>query len=412
LNTFSGKKVLISAYACEPHKGSEPGVGWNWVKQIARFHDVWVITRANNRGVIEKELQKFPLPNVQFIYFDLPVYLRFWKRGSRGVFLYHLLWQIGIYFITKRLSQTVSFDLLHHITFGNYRYASFLQFLRIPYVWGPLGGGDTTPGNFLKTLGFRGWIYEKMRMFSISSARWDFFVRRGIKKADLLIARTQETSERLSSLGAENIKLFSETGISSEEIFLKKNYDNKTFKVVSIGALLAFKGYHLSMEAFKKLNDVLPESEYWIIGDGADRPRLQNLTEQLNLKNKVIFLGRIRRDQVLQKMIEADVMIHPSLHDAGPWVILEAMTSGLPVICLDLGGPALQVTEETGFKIAAVSPQQVVKDMAEAMITLAKNPALVKKMGKAGRKRVEEYFSWDKKGEYINRLYSEILEKP
>ena len=51
-------KILISAYACEPDKGSEPGVGWNWAKQISRFHEVWVITRKNNRPSIEKELEE------------------------------------------------------------------------------------------------------------------------------------------------------------------------------------------------------------------------------------------------------------------------------------------------------------------------------------------------------------------
>ena len=53
-------KVLVSAYACEPGKGSEPGVGWQWVRQIARFHDTWVITRANNREKIEADLLQRP----------------------------------------------------------------------------------------------------------------------------------------------------------------------------------------------------------------------------------------------------------------------------------------------------------------------------------------------------------------
>ena len=55
-------KVLASAYACEPEKGSEPGAGWNWVKQIARFHEVWVITRANNRLSIDQALSKSRCP--------------------------------------------------------------------------------------------------------------------------------------------------------------------------------------------------------------------------------------------------------------------------------------------------------------------------------------------------------------
>lgn len=54
-------RVLISAYACEPNKGSEPGVGWNWTLQMAKMDEVYVITRSNNRKVIETFLQKHPV---------------------------------------------------------------------------------------------------------------------------------------------------------------------------------------------------------------------------------------------------------------------------------------------------------------------------------------------------------------
>ena len=80
--TSKSLKVLISAYACEPHKGSEPGVGWNWARQIAEFAEVWVITRANNREIIEEEFKRNPVSNLHFIYVDLPKSLRFWKKGE------------------------------------------------------------------------------------------------------------------------------------------------------------------------------------------------------------------------------------------------------------------------------------------------------------------------------------------
>jgi len=67
--------------------------------------------------------------------------------------------------------------------------------------------------------------------------------------------------------------------------------------------------------------------------------------------------------------------MHPSLHDSGGWVTLEAMAAGRPVICLDLGGPALQVSEATGIKIPAISPPQVVADLASALKQLAGDPS-------------------------------------
>lgn len=127
-------KILFSAYACEPGEGSEPGIGWNWVKQIASFADeVWVITRANNRAGIEETLAKEPLPNVRWAYFDLPSWARFWK-GQRGVHLYYYLWQIGAYRIGKRLHKEVGFDLVHHVAFVTYWLPGFLALLPVPFT--------------------------------------------------------------------------------------------------------------------------------------------------------------------------------------------------------------------------------------------------------------------------------------
>jgi glycosyltransferase involved in cell wall biosynthesis len=85
------------------------------------------------------------------------------------------------------------------------------------------------------------------------------------------------------------------------------------------------------------------------------------------------------------------------------------MAAGLPVICLDLGGPASQITKESGIKIPANTPDQAVKDLANAMLKLADNPHLRRDMGKAGCKRVVDYFNWDSQGEWINNLYKKIV---
>src|SRR5437588_12958155 len=88
-------KVLISAYACEPDKGSEPEVGWQWALQMARFHDITVLTRANNRAVIESELEKLqgqrPLPT--FVYHDRGALMLQVKSSFKAIHLYYLLWQ-------------------------------------------------------------------------------------------------------------------------------------------------------------------------------------------------------------------------------------------------------------------------------------------------------------------------------
>jgi hypothetical protein len=84
-------KLLMSAYACEPGKGSEPGVGWRWALEAARLgHEVWTLTRENNRPGIEAALAGLGAglaSRLHFVYYDLPPRLRGWKRNGRGVHL-------------------------------------------------------------------------------------------------------------------------------------------------------------------------------------------------------------------------------------------------------------------------------------------------------------------------------------
>ncbi|RMD67367.1 glycosyltransferase [Candidatus Parcubacteria bacterium] len=408
-------KILLSAYACEPQKGSEPGVGWNWVRQIARFaDDVWVLTRTNNRNAIEKALKEAPLPNVHWVYFDLPSWARFWKKGQRGVHLYYYLWQIGIFFEARRLHQRFGFDLMHHVTFVNYWMPSFLSLLPAPFVWGPVGGGDSTPRLFYKTFSWRGKGYEYAREAMLWLGEHDIFTRQTARRCAWALATTEATASRLKSLRARRVSILSQVALPEAEVASLGTlslHKGKPFRFLSLGRLLHWKGFHLGLAAFARLARVFPESEYWLVGDGPERRRLERLAEALGVRHKVRFWGTLPRAEALKKLAECDVLVHPSLHDSGGWVIVEAMAAGRPVICLDLGGPALQVTEETGFKIPARAPEQVIAGIAEAMRQLTSDRGVLLQMSQAARRRVRDGFTWEKRGEQIAELYRSVLSK-
>ncbi|HFD15051.1 MAG TPA: glycosyltransferase [Rhodospirillales bacterium] len=399
-------KVLVSAYACEPGKGSEPGVGWNFAVHMAKHHDVWVLTRANNRSVIEAALAERPVPGLRFAYYDLPDWARFWKRGQRGVPLYYYLWQLGALRVARRLHAEIGFDRAQHVTFVCYWKPSFLPFLGVPYVLGPVGGGESAPRSFWPGLGLRGFFYELFR----ETARWlderDPLVRLAIRRADLVLATTDETAVRVRRLGGKVVECVSQVALPEDELAALARLPNaptNSFRFLSIGRLLAWKGFHLGIAAFAKAG--LEEAEYWIIGDGPERRRLERLARRLGVADRVCFLGHLPRREVMQRLGECHVLVHPSLHDSGGWVCLEAMAAGRPVICLDLGGPATQVTEETGIRVTADRPVQAIRGLGEAMRRLAVDPALCARMGEAARRRTCDEFRWLERVRAFEREY-------
>jgi glycosyltransferase involved in cell wall biosynthesis len=403
-------KVLLSAYACEPGGGSEPGVGWNMAREMAKHHEVWVLTRANNRPVIDAELACRPIQNLHFVYYDLPRWAKWWKRGRRGVQLYYYLWQLGAYRVAKTLHRKVGIDLVHHVTFVNYWKPSFSALLPVPFIWGPVGGGESAPKAFWNDFGFRGKVYEAARELARWLGEHEPFVRIDARRSVRALATTEETATRLRKLGAKNIRIYPESGLSEEEIERlgrRKMRGEDSVRFASVGTLVHLKGFHLGLRAFAQAG--LSDAEYWVVGDGPERQRLQALAKEQGIAHQVKFWGRLPRDDTLGKLGDCHVLVHPTLHDSGGWVCLEAMAAGCPVICLDLGGPSVQVTEETGFKVPAGDPEQAVKDLAVAMRRLSKDHDLRTRMGEAGRRRVDEHFSWSKKGVRVAELYREVL---
>ena len=406
-------KILLSAYACEPGRGTEPGVGWNNAWEISKYHEVWVLTRPDDgREAIEAELARNPNPNLHFVYFTLPILGGSWRWGSIAFLLHYYLWQVQAYFVARRLHQETGFDVAHHVSFVRYSTPSFLVFLPIPLIWGPVGGGESAPGAFWRDFSFKNKVYELLR----SIARWfgerDPFARLTAQYSALVRVTTEDTAVRVRAMGATGVELFSESSLTQEEInrlVRCATTSNSDVRFISMGRLLHWKGFHLGLKAFALAN--LPDAEYWILGDGPERHRLEALTQQLGIQDQVKFWNRLPRDEALQKLGSCTALVHPSLHDSGGWVCLEAMAARRPIICLNLGGTALQVTAETGFKIEAYNPDQVVQELSEAMIRLAKDPELQVQMGLAGQRRVKEFYNWEMRGILISNLYKDVVEQ-
>lgn len=409
-------KVLVSAYACNPasllqlHPG-EDIVGWMLVKQISRFHDVWVLTEAYNREAVEEALNKKKLDNVRFEFIRLPFNLRLLYKFAIGERIYYFLWQIWAWQKAKKLHKTIYFDVAHHVTFNNDWIPSFIgAYLPVPFIWGPVGGGQRTPKSFYKAYPLRGKIADRIRLFGQWIGRHLLIPRqRLIQRARAILVCNEETKNNMPEKYTDKIYYFPVNGILTSELHsnLKERELNSPFTLITAGRMIHWKNFRLAVKVFAEFAEEIPESRFYIIGDGPERAELMSLAAQRNVEDRVIFISWLPQRELFGKMRESDVFLYPSLREGGGAVIVEAMACGLPVICLDNAGPGFHVQKEWGIKIEPRDPEYVKCEMLRALIFLSHNEDLCRKLGNAARKRIEDFYVWDRQGERLEEIYKE-----
>jgi hypothetical protein len=208
-------KVLMSAYACEPGRGSEPEVGWQWALQMARFHDVTVVTRANNREGIERALPRDEALRPRFVYYDLPKGMIWLKRRGLPVAIYYLLWQAGVRrHLGPRLRE---FDLIHHVTFNSLRQPGFWWFCGKPVLLGPLGGGQVCPWRLLGTFGWK-LVPEALRSLSVLAAPLMPHLHLSFHFATRILTANQDTRRRIPRWYHRKVLPLLDTGIPAGDI--------------------------------------------------------------------------------------------------------------------------------------------------------------------------------------------------
>lgn len=405
----SHMKILLSAYACEPGRGSEPGVGWHWALELARQgHEVTVLTRANSREPIEAALRDQGPTNLHFFYYDLPPWAMWWKKGSRGVHLYYQLWQIGAYKKIRRAFHSHSFDVVHHLTFGGIRQASLLGRLGIPFIVGPLGGGEYVPAKLLNTFPFRGRFNETIRHLGNKLSLLDPAYRQMLNKADTIYCKTVQTQHAFPMRCQAKCTVALELGIDASWI-AESIYVPPAPDFLSVGRLLYMKGIHLALQAFAKVLEQRKDARLTIVGTGPAEKWLKARAQSLGIAHAVMWAGWKSQDELRKMYHESLALVFPTMRDSSGNVALEALAAGTPVICLDAGGPAALVPASAGFKIdcAQADVKSVIEDLAEAMLALSNNRDCAIQMSENARRYAHEQ-DWTSA---VNRVYRPLLKR-
>ena len=169
------------------------------------------------------------------------------------------------------------------------------------------------------------------------------------------------------------------------------------------GKLTKYKGVKYLIQAAKNIDAVIG-----ITGDGPERKTLENLTNELGLKN-VRFFGFVREKDLIGLYYKADVCVVPSVWDEPlGLVVLEAMASRTPVVVTRKGGIPLMVKD--GYNGLFVRPHNA-REIAEKVNLLLSNPEMRNKMAEKARQTVVEKFTWDRIAARYERMYYEFRKR-
>lgn len=409
-------RILLVAYACSPDKGSEESVGWDTASALAeRGHEVTILTRTQERNACPSPSQR--PDRLRIVCHDLPAawQRQFDRMGKPGVELGYFMWLQSARRNVRALHRQYRFTSAQHVTYARYWMPSPLRVLDIPWLLGPVGGGESIPVALRGTLSRSGRVFEAVRDLMRWMGERLPSVRHAAGTAHTALANTGETADRMRQLGADHIEIMNSAALADEEFerlsaASMKRKDRSGF--LSIGRLLDWKGFHLGLEAFARSG--LTSEMYTIVGDGPFRSRLEELARSLGIADRVHFAGRLDRNEVFDLLSTTRALIHPSLHESGGFVVLEAMAAGSPVICIRTGGPGLFVTPETGFAIEPEGMEREQKTdaiggMSAAMVRLATDAGCALEMGRMAVRHVGANHIMTVKAERLDAMHTGFL---
>lgn len=229
-----------------------------------------------------------------------------------------------------------------------------------------------------------------------------------LRQAQPLITITHANANRLEQLGLPRPGIIYPG--TDPHRFTPASQPNDHLTLLSLCRLVPRKGVDTVLQALPQLLSHFPHLRYHIGGNGPDRPRLQQLTHDLNLSHAVRFLGRVPDADLPALYRQASVFVMPVREEADGTsiegfgiVYLEASASGLPVIAGQSGGAVEAVKPgKTGYLVPPNDPQT----LAQTLLPLLANPDLRQQLGRSGRVWVEQEMNWDNTAHNLLTLLS------
>jgi glycosyltransferase involved in cell wall biosynthesis len=403
-------KILMVAYACDPEAHGEHWMGWNWAEQAAKLGELHLLTPTWARAAVERHAAAAGI-TAYFPEIAEPLLRATAPMGNNGLWIRQYFWQHRAAALAARLHAAHGFAIVHQTTFHTFRVPFRSAFLGIPAVWGPIAGGESSPPGFSRYLGSARWA-ERVRPVLNALCLAAPAVQRSLRIARALLVANHTTLDFLPSWCRGKSRIVPSNWIDDTQMAagpLARKPRGTELSLLYLGNFVPRRSIPLVLDAMVAARDV--PVRLTIAGDGPSEGAWRRDVARLGLERQVHFAGRIPRAQLADLYASTDALVFPGLRDSGGSALLEAMSLGVPVVCLDWGGPAEMLSAESGVKVPVTSPEASVAAMAEAFRRLWHEPEWARALGERAAVEVRERFSWARKRAVLDEVYAEVMAK-
>lgn len=403
-------KVLINAYACSPNMGSEPGMGWNWCINLAKYCELHIITEGEFRDQIESAVEHLPQGgNMHFYYNPLSDEVRqmCWNQGDWRFYKHYKNWQFSTYKMALKIVETNKIDIVHQLNMIGFREPGFLYKINnVPLLWGPSDAKEKFPVEFLEGASIKNKLITRLKnlitKFQLKNSNR---IKSMISRASYVVSASSNSQYTFKKYFGINSPLLNETGCYPTHGSLYQKIEKATFDVLWVGKLDFRKQLSLALQSIAKSKNI--HIKIHIVGSGNDA-EYKIEADQLGIKDQCIWYGAIKHDGVQSLMKNSDVFFFTSVAEGTPHVVLEAIGNGLPILCFNTCGQGDVVNETIGYKIELSNPTKSTSEFSDILNHLDANRELLKEFSQNCKTRQEE-LSWDNKALKMVELYNSCL---
>ena len=405
-------KVLLCCYACDPGYGSEPGMGWNFAKNIARYHDVHVLVEEKFRLRLEEHCNTYPheVENITFHFIKRRRFKTLRKIWPPSYYWFYREWHRKAYRYAKELDNKENFDIVHQITISGFREPGFLWKLGKPYIWGPLGGFTDTPWCLMGSLGWQGCIHFAVRnILNAIQKRWGRSSRQAATHSHTILTSTTKAVHEINNFWKREAILMNEVGLETHHPAHSpvEHTPDTPLRICWAGEHIPRKALDILLHALTLCKEKM---ELHVLSKGPRTQAWKSMTRQLGLDNVVTFHGFVPREEAFRIMASSHVFCITSVREDTSTVVFEAFRYGLPIIAMDHCGFSTVIDENSGIKIPIHSKKQVIQDYARHLDYLATHESERQRLSVGATERCK-LFTWDAKMQVINEVYASAVKE-